>query len=137
MIWMHTGMCLLGFILNQTLHFLVLGYYFLSHVRQVFYYDHVKHFLQQFLFLLLKYLYFKYWYVIMFPRGVWECLHFFPSFFFSFIHSAALISMIMTSRSLIYSSTSVILLLVISSVFFISIFVLLISVCSLVLLGLC
>ena len=58
-------------------------------------------------------------------------------FFFSFIHSAALISMIMTSRSLIYFSTSVILLLVISSVFFISIFVLLISVCSLVLLGLC
>ena len=56
---------------------------------------------------------------------------------FSLFCSPEVISTILSSRSLIYSSASVILQLIPSSVFFISVILLFISVCSLVPLGLC
>ena len=59
----------------------------------------------------------------------------FHSFFFILFFSV--ISTILSSRSLICSFVSVILLLIPSSIFFISVIVLFISLCSLVLLGLC
>ena len=58
-------------------------------------------------------------------------------FIFFFILFAGVISIILSSRSLIQSSALVILLLIPSHVFFISVIVLFISVCSLVLVGLC
>ena len=45
------GVFLLGFILYETLHFLDLGRYFLSQVREVFDYNLFKYFLRPFLFL--------------------------------------------------------------------------------------
>ena len=53
LITMCLGMFLLGFILPGTLHFLDLGGYFLSHVREVFDYNLFKYFLGSFLSLLL------------------------------------------------------------------------------------
>ena len=48
---MGLGVFLLGFILYGTLHFLDLGDYFLSHVREVFNYNFFNYFLRPFLFL--------------------------------------------------------------------------------------
>ena len=76
------------------------------------------------------------WYAWCCPRSLLDCLHFFIFFFplFSFL---AVISTILSSRSLICSSASVILLLSPSSVFFTPDIILFISACSSVLLGLC
>ena len=49
LITMCLGMFLLGFILPGTLHFLDLGGYFLSHVREVFHYNLFKYFLGSFI----------------------------------------------------------------------------------------
>jgi len=56
-------MFLLGFILYETLHFIDLGGYFLSHVWEVFNYNLFKYFLRFFLFLLLGPLSFECWYI--------------------------------------------------------------------------
>ena len=121
----------------DSLCFLDLGECFLSHVREVFNYYLFKYFLRFFL--------------SLFSSGIpiMRMLVCFmlsqrslrPSSFlfilFSLFCSTALIFTILSSSSIIHYSASVILLLIPFRVFFISVFVLFISVCSLFLLGLC
>ena len=105
------------FILNGTLCFLDMGDYFLSHVREIFYYDLFKYFLRPFLYL------FFFWNPIiqmlvcltLFQRSL--RLSSFLFILFSLFCSAANISTILSSRSLIPSSASVFLLLI-TSVYF-------------------
>ena len=105
-------MFLLGFILWNSLCFLDLIDYFLSHIREVFNYNVFKYFLSPFLFL------FFFWdpynsNVSVFniipevSETVLDCFQ-----FFSLICSVVVICTILSSRSLIHSSASVILLLI-------------------------
>ena len=113
----------------DSLHFLDLGDYFLIHVRKSFDYNHFKCFLRPFLF------WDPYnWNVCAFnvvPEVSEMFIHF---FFFILFHSRVFTIL---SSSLLIHSSAIILLLILSSAFFILVIVLFISVCSLVLLGLC
>ena len=118
---------LLGFILPGSLHFLDLVGYLLSHVWEVFSYYLFKCFLMSFISL------FSFW--DPYNANI-DTFNVVPEvsldvffFIFSIFYSVAVISTILSFRSLFHSSASVILLLIPSSVLFI-------SVCSLVLLGL-
>ena len=111
----------------DSLPFLDLVDHSLSHIREVFSYYLLKYFLESFLSLSL---------LLMGPFGAFNVVPevSYAVFFFFLIFPlifcfAAVISTILSSRSLIHSSASVVLLLTSSSVVFI-------SVCSLVLLGL-
>ena len=137
------GVFLLGFILYGTLHFLDLGGYFLSHVREVFEYNIFR--------------YFKFFsnifsgtFSFSFSSGtpiIQMLVHLMSQrsprlssiifILFSLFFSSAIISTTLSSSSFICCSASVILLLILSSVFFISVIVLFITVCSLVLVGVC
>ena len=128
-------MCLACFSLDlslwDSLYFLDLIDYFLSHVRKVFDYNLFKCFLRLFLFL------FFFWDPYNSNVGVFNImsevsenvLNSFHSF--SLFCSEVVISTILSSRSLIHSSSSVILLLITSRVFLISFIVLFIIVCLL------
>ena len=114
----------------DSLHFLDLGAYFLSHVREVFDYNLFKYFLVSFLSL------FFFWdpynanvalTVLMLSQRS-PRLSSFLFIPFSLFCSATVNSTILSSVSLIYSSASGILLLIPSSIFFMSIIVLFISV---------
>ena len=113
----------------DSLHFLDLIDYFLSHVREVFNYTLFKYFLRPFLFLF----FFLELYISnvggfnVFPEVPETVLNSFHSFFFILLLGS--FSTILSSSSLIHSSDSVILLLIPSSVFFISVVMLFISVC--------
>ena len=114
----------------DSLHFLDLGDYFLIHVRKSFDYNHFKCFLRPFLF------WDPYnWNVCAF-NVVPEVSEMFIHFFFFIILFHSRVFTILSSSLLIHSS-AIILLLILSSAFFILVIVLFISVCSLVLLGLC
>ena len=115
----------------DSLHFLDLGDFFLIHVRKHFDYNHFKCFLRPFLF------WDPYnWNVCAF-NVVPEVSEMFVYFhtFLKFCFTAVFFT-ILSSNLLIHSS-AIILLLILSSTFFIPVIVLFISVCSLVLLGLC
>ena len=111
----------------NSLHFLELGGYFLSHVREVFNYNLFKYFLGSFLSL------FSFWdpynaNVVAFnvvPEVSQAVFISFLFILFSLFSSVAVNSTILFYRSLICSSASVLLLLIPSSVFFISIIYLL------------
>ena len=113
----------------DSLGFLDLIDYFLSHIREVFKYNLLKYFLSPFVFL------FFFWDPYNFNVGVFNVvsevsetvLNSFHSFFFILLCGSYVL--ILSSRSLIRSA-SVILLLIPSREFFISFIVLFIIVCS-------
>ena len=105
---------LLGFSLYQTLCFFYLIDYFLSHVEEVFNYNLLKNVLNAFFFCSSSEAPITQTLVSLILLQVYS--HFFPLFF-----SSAVISAILSSRSLICSSASVTLLLVPSRVFSISV----------------
>jgi len=116
------GVSFLGFILPGTLCFLDLVDYLLSHVREVFGCYFLKYFLRSFLSFFWDPYNVNLGTFNVGLRSLSGCLHFFFfSFFFSIFCSAAVISTILSSKSLIHSSVSVILLLIPSSVLFISV----------------
>ena len=115
------------------LHFLELGNSFFSHIREVFNSHLFKYFLVSFLFC------FFFWdsynsnvgVLLFVPEVFWDSPYYFTFFFFFFLFcSTAETSTILCFRLLIYSSASVFLLLILFSVFFISVIVLFISVCT-------
>ena len=112
----------------DSLHFLDLGDYFLSHVREVFDYNLFKYFLSLFLSSLFGTPIMRMLVHLMLSQRslkLSSCLF----FLFSLICSVAVISTILSSSSLIRSSASFMLLLIHSSVFFISVIVFFNSVC--------
>ena len=121
----------------NSLQFLDLINYFLSHIREVFNYNCFKYFLSPFLFLFFS----GTPIILMFVRLMLSprSLRLSSSLLilFSIFCSEAFISTILPSRLLIRSSASVILLLIPSREFLISVIVLSLFVCSLVLLGPC
>ena len=109
------------YLVSDSLGFLGLGDYFLSHFRKVFNYYLLKYFLMTFLFV------FFFWDTYDSNIGAFNIVPEVPevvliSFnsFFPFFLYASFISTIVSSTSLILSSASVILLLVPSRVFLIS-----------------
>ena len=115
----------------DSLHFLDLTDYFLSHIREVFNYNLFKYFLSPFLFLF----FFGTPKIRMLVHLMLSqrCLRLSSILFilFSLFCSVVVISTIFYSRSLIRSSASVILLLILSREFLISFIVLFIIVCLL------
>ena len=101
----------------DSLCFLDLVDYFLSHVRDIFSYYFFKFSLSLLFLGLLQY---ECWYILCGPRGLLDCLQFF-FILFSIFYFAAVISTILSSRSLVCCAASVILLLIPSSILFISI----------------
>ena len=73
----------------DSLGFLYLGGYFLSHVREVFYYNLLNYFLMLFL-LLLGPLSLKCWCIYYCPRGLWDYPQLFSFLFFPLFFSLAL-----------------------------------------------
>ena len=127
-----------AYLVWDSLGFLDLGGYFLSHVREVFNYNLLKYFLIPFLFLFFSGTPISRTLVhlILYQRSL--RLSSFLFILFTLFCSSEVISTILFSSSLIHSSASDILLLIPSRVFLISVTVLFVSVClSLILLGLC
>ena len=108
---------LFGFILYGTLHFLDLIDYFLSHVREGYYYNLFKYFLRPFLFLFFLWDHYNsnVGAFNIVPEVSETVLNSFRSFFCILL--PVVISTILSSSSLIHSSASVILLLIPSRVF--------------------
>ena len=111
------------------LHFLELGDYFLSNIREVFNYHLFKYFLVSFLFC------FFFWdsynsnvgVFLVFPEVFWDCPYYFTYLYFYSVPQQRLPPSCF--RSLIHSSASGFLLLILFSVFFISVIILFNSVC--------